>query len=54
MNGQVNVLVALSDMGPGAGATMVIPGSHKSNFPPPDYEMHGHRTRRVGRRSHRR
>ena len=28
--GQVNVLVALTDIGPGDGATMVIPGSHKS------------------------
>jgi ectoine hydroxylase-related dioxygenase (phytanoyl-CoA dioxygenase family) len=30
--GQVNVLVALNDIGPGDGATMVIPGSHKSNI----------------------
>ncbi len=30
--GQVNVLVALRDIGPGDGATMVVPGSHKSNF----------------------
>ncbi|WP_157959837.1 phytanoyl-CoA dioxygenase family protein [Devosia submarina] len=30
--GQVNVLVALNDIGPGDGATMVIPGSHKSNL----------------------
>ncbi|KAI9015957.1 hypothetical protein DFJ74DRAFT_770538 [Hyaloraphidium curvatum] len=30
--GQVNVLVALTDIGPGDGATMVVPGSHKSNF----------------------
>lgn len=30
--GQVNVLVALSDIGPRDGATMVIPGSHKSNL----------------------
>jgi hypothetical protein len=28
---QINVLVAFSDIGPGDGATMVIPGSHKSN-----------------------
>jgi ectoine hydroxylase-related dioxygenase (phytanoyl-CoA dioxygenase family) len=33
--GQVNVLVVLSDIGPGDGATMVIPGSHKSNLPHP-------------------
>jgi len=30
--GQVNVLVSLRDVGPGDGATMVVPGSHKSNF----------------------
>ena len=31
--GQVNVLMGRStDIGPGDGATMVIPGSHKSNF----------------------
>jgi Protein involved in biosynthesis of mitomycin antibiotics/polyketide fumonisin len=30
--GQVNVLVALNDIGPGDGATMVIPGSHKSHL----------------------
>lgn len=30
--GQVNVLVALTDIGPGDGATMVVPGSHKSNL----------------------
>jgi len=30
--GQCNVLIALTDIGPGDGATMVIPGSHKSNM----------------------
>ena len=30
--GQINILLALSDIGPGDGATMVIPGSHKSNL----------------------
>lgn len=34
--GQVNVILALGDVGPGDGATMVIPGSHKSNFPYPE------------------
>ncbi len=34
--GQVNILLALTDIGPGDGATMIIPGSHKSNFPHPD------------------
>jgi ectoine hydroxylase-related dioxygenase (phytanoyl-CoA dioxygenase family) len=28
----VNVLVSLTDVGPGDGATMVVPGSHKSNL----------------------
>ncbi len=35
--GQVNVLTALSEVGPGDGATMVVPGSHKSHFPHPDF-----------------
>ena len=34
--GQVNILLALSEIGPGDGGTMVIPGSHKSNFAHPD------------------
>lgn len=38
--GQVNVLMALTDIGPGDGATMVIPGSHKSNFLHPDSERY--------------
>jgi Phytanoyl-CoA dioxygenase (PhyH) len=33
--GQCNVIVAWTDIGPGDGPTMVIPGSHKSNFPHP-------------------
>lgn len=36
--GQVNLLVALSDIGPGDGATMVIPGSHQSNLQHPDFK----------------
>lgn len=35
--GQVNVLVAFNDIGPGDGATMAVPGSHKQNFEPPFY-----------------
>lgn len=35
--GQVNVLIALTDIGPGDGATMVIPGSHKSNIAHPAF-----------------
>jgi ectoine hydroxylase-related dioxygenase (phytanoyl-CoA dioxygenase family) len=30
--GQCNILVALTDVGPGDGGTMIIPGSHKSNI----------------------
>lgn len=33
--GQINIILALTDIGPGDGATMVIPGSHKSNFAHP-------------------
>jgi Phytanoyl-CoA dioxygenase (PhyH) len=40
MCGQINILIALTDIGPGDGATMVIPGSHKSNFPHPDIEKY--------------
>lgn len=32
MCGQVNVLIAFTNIGPGDGATMVIPGSHKANI----------------------
>ncbi|CAN5511315.1 hypothetical protein BH11ARM2_BH11ARM2_35270 [soil metagenome] len=33
--GQVNVILALTDIHEGDGPTMVIPGSHKSHFPHP-------------------
>ena len=33
--GQCNIILALTDIGPGDGPTMVIPGSHKSRFPHP-------------------
>lgn len=36
--GQINILIALTDIGPGDGATIVVPGSHKSNFPHPDMD----------------
>jgi Phytanoyl-CoA dioxygenase (PhyH) len=36
--GQVNVLTAFTDIGPGDGATMVIPGSHKSNITHPAFK----------------
>ncbi len=34
--GQANIILALGDVGPEDGPTMVIPGSHKSNFPHPN------------------
>lgn len=37
MCGQVNVLMAFTDIGPGDGATMVIPGSHKANIVHPAF-----------------
>ena len=30
--GQINVIVALNEVGPGDGGTMIVSGSHKSNF----------------------
>lgn len=33
--GQCNIILALTDIGPGDGPTMIIPGSHKSNMPHP-------------------
>jgi len=38
--GQVNILMALTDIGEGDGATMVIPGSHKANFAHPHFDKH--------------
>ncbi len=35
--GQINILMAFRDIGPGDGATMVIPGSHKSNILHPEF-----------------
>jgi ectoine hydroxylase-related dioxygenase (phytanoyl-CoA dioxygenase family) len=34
--GQVNILMALTDVGPGDGGTLVVPGSHKSSFLHPE------------------
>ena len=36
--GMINIIMALSDIGPDNGPTMVIPGSHKSNFRNPDFD----------------
>jgi hypothetical protein len=35
---QINVLFAFNDIGPGDGATMVIPGSHKSHIVHPEFK----------------
>ena len=53
--GQCNIILALTDIGPDDGPTMVVPGSHKSNFPHPnvgDYQRgrpHGRPGRRGAR-----
>ncbi|HEY0008306.1 MAG TPA: phytanoyl-CoA dioxygenase family protein [Tepidisphaeraceae bacterium] len=39
--GQVNIILTLGDIGPGDGATMVVPGSHKSNLPHPEMGDYG-------------
>lgn len=36
--GQINILMAFNDIGPGDGATMVVPASHKANLVHPDFE----------------
>lgn len=41
--GQVNVLIALTDIGPGDGATCLVPCSHKSNRAHPDQTGPGRR-----------
>lgn len=33
--GMLSLLAPLTDVGPGDGATMIVPGSHKSDFPHP-------------------
>lgn len=35
--GQINILIGLNSIGAGDGATMVIPGSHKSNICHPEF-----------------
>jgi Phytanoyl-CoA dioxygenase (PhyH) len=45
--GQINILMALTDIGPGDGATMVVPASHKANFVHPDAAMAGMRAGEV-------
>lgn len=38
--GQVNILMALSEIGPDDGGTMIIPGSHKSNLQHPEFHKY--------------
>ncbi len=40
--GQCNIILALTDVGPDDGPTMVVPGSHKSNFPHPGAGDYAH------------
>lgn len=39
--GQINILMALTDIGPGDGATTVVPGSHKSHLAHPHVDWEG-------------
>lgn len=36
---QINILMALTDVGPGDGGTYILPGSHKSSFPHPEFTL---------------
>ena len=37
--GQVNILLALKNIGPGDGGTVIIPSSHKANIRHPEFEL---------------
>jgi len=39
--GQCNIILALTDIGEGDGPIMVVPGSHKANFPHPGQGNYG-------------
>ena len=39
--GNLNIFLALNDIGPGDGGTLVVPGSHKSNLPNPLVHQNG-------------
>jgi hypothetical protein len=41
MVGQINIIVALTDIGPGDGCTTLVPGSHRSHIPHPHYNDAG-------------
>jgi hypothetical protein len=40
MCGQIDILMALTDIGPGDGGTMLVPGSHKANFAHPGLDQY--------------
>jgi len=37
---QINVLMALTDIGAGDGGTVIVPGAHKGNFAHPDFAQY--------------
>lgn len=45
--GQVNMLLALTDVGPGDGGTMIIPGSHKANMIHPQVKAGWDETQKI-------
>ncbi len=45
--GQVNMLLALTDIGPGDGGTMVIPGSHKAHLEHPGVKPGWDETQKI-------
>jgi ectoine hydroxylase-related dioxygenase (phytanoyl-CoA dioxygenase family) len=45
--GQINAILALTDIGPADGATMIIPGSHKANLMHPAYLDEANRPRSL-------
>ena len=46
--GQINVLMALTNIGHGDGGTLIIPSSHKSNFGHPNFKEYQMRGERAG------
>jgi hypothetical protein len=49
MLGQINILMALTDIGPGDGATVIVPSSHKSHVVHPTLAGGEQQTYRDGR-----
>lgn len=45
--GQLNVITALEDIGPGDGATTIVPGSHKVKQPHPHFSRQDDKTQNV-------